>query len=195
MFSKTNVRSIDLKMVQGLDNQNVIYGMQMEKVKQHLADRYYTYYAYDHRTMSYLMVVWSKYGAKASGCISFDKNLKARTIHLSIGHSLERWFSPDWTYILPESLYRRLTERDVQHLDQWELQTALDEIYARRGMRFLDDYTAAHFIQQSWYEGVIDEDAFTDDMLSDVERYNITFLERHMGPLFFITQRPGCKGL
>ena len=87
-----------------------------------------------------------------------------------------------------------MDEKDIQHLDQWEVQTALDEIYARRGMRFLDDYTAAYFIQQSWYEGVIDEDAFTDDMLSDVERYNITFLERHMGPLFFITQRSGCEG-
>ena len=61
----------------------------------------------------------------------------------------------------------------------------LDEIYARKGMCFLDDYTAAYFIQQSWYEGVIDEDAFNDDILSDVEWYNVAFLGRYMEPLFF----------
>lgn len=194
MFSKTNVRGMDIKTVQRPLSQDYIYGMQMDEVRQYLADRYHIYHAYDHRTMSYLMIFWSKSGPKASGRISFDHVLKARAVHFSIGHNLERWFSPDWIYILPESLYRRLTERDIQHLDQWELQTALDEIYARRGMRFLDDYTAAYFIQQSWYEGTIDEDAFTDQMLSDIERYNITFLERHMGPLFFIAQRPGCKG-
>lgn len=194
MFSKTNVRGMDIKTVQRPLSQDAIYGMQMDEVRQYLADRYHIYYAYDHRTMSYLMIFWSKSGPKVSGRISFDHGLKARAVHFSIGHNLEQWFSPDWIYILPESLYRRLDEKDIQHLDQWELQTALDEIYARRGMRFLDDYTAAYFIQQSWYEGVIDEDVFNNDMLSDAERYNITFLERHMGPLFFIAQRPGCKG-
>ena len=194
MLSKTNMRGMDLKTVQRPLSQDAIYGMQMDEVVKHLADRYHIYHAYDHRTMSYLMIFWSKSGPKVSGSISFDHGLKAKAVHFSIGHDLERWFSPDWIYILPESLYRRLTEKDIQHLDQWEVQTALDEIYARRGMRFLDDYTAAYFIQHSWYEGVIDEDAFTDDMLSDVERYNITFLERHMGPLFFIAQRPGCEG-
>lgn len=195
MFTKTNMDSMGLNADPRWYLHGVMYGMHLNVVLQRLTDRYYTYHAYDYYTMSYLMVFWSRSGPKASGSISFDKDLKTIAIHFSTGHGLERWFSPDWTYILPESLYRRLIEKDIQHLDQWELQTALDEIYARRGMRFLDDYTAAHFIQQSWYEGVIDEDAFTDDMLSDVERYNITFLERHMGPLFFITQRPGCKGL
>lgn len=185
MLLKTNMRGMDIKTVQRPLPQDTLYGMQMDEVRQYLADRYHTYHAYDHHTISYLMIFWSKSGPKSSGCISFDHSLKARTVHFSIGHNLERWFSPDWIYILPESLYRRLDEKDIQHFDQWELQTALDEIYARRGMRFLDDYTAAYFIQQSWYEGMIDEDAFTDQMLSDVERYNIAFLERHMEPLFF----------
>ena len=186
MFFKINVKGMELKTIQRLVHQHAIYGMQIDKVRQRLTDRYHIYHAYDHRTISYLMIFWSKSGPKVSGCISFDKDLKARAIHFSMGHSLERWFAPDWTYILPESLYRRLTEKDIQHLDQWGLQTALDEIYARRGMRFLDDYTAAYFIQQSWYESMIDEDAFDDDMLSDVERYNVVFLERYMEPLFFI---------
>lgn len=186
MFFKTNMRGIDLKTVQISVSQNTLCGMQMDEVRQHLVDRYHTYHAYDYHTMSYLMIFWSKSGQKVSGSVSFDHNLKAKTIHFSMGHNLERWFPLDWSYILPESLYRRLTKRDIQYLDTWELQTALDEIYARRGMRFLDDYTAAYFIQQSWYEGMIDEDAFDDDMLSDVERYNIAFLERHMELLFFI---------
>lgn len=177
---------MDFKTVQRLDPQDSIYGMQMDKARQRLSDRYHTYHAYDYHTMSYLMIFWSKSGPKVSGSILFDHDLKTKTIHFSMGHNLKRWFPPDWSYILPESLYRRLTKKDVQHLDPWELQTALDEIYARRGMRFLDDYTAAYFIQQSWYEGMIDEDAFDDDMLSDIERYNIAFLERHMEPLFFI---------
>lgn len=186
MFLKINMRGMDFKTVQRLDSQDSIYGMQMDKVRQHLADRYHTYHAYDYHTMLYLMIFWSKSGPKVSGSVSFEHDLKARDIRFSMGHNLERWFPPDWSYILPESLYRRLTKRDIQHLDPWELQTALDEIYARRGVRFLDDYTAAYFIQQSWYEGMIDEDAFDDDMLSDIERYNIAFLKRHMEPLFFI---------
>ena len=143
MFFKINVKGMELKTIQRLVHQHAIYGMQIDKVRQCLTDRYHIYHAYDHRTISYLMIFWSKSGPKVSGCISFDKDLKARAIHFSMGHSLERWFAPEWTYILPESRYRRLTE------------------------------------------SMIDEDAFDDDMLSDVERYNVVFLERYMEPLFF----------
>lgn len=125
MFSKTNVRSTDLKTVQILDHQDAIYGMQLDEVGQRLADKYHTYYAYDYRTMSYLMIFWSNFGAKVSGSVSFDKDRKARDIHFSMGHGLEKWFPPDWIYILPESLYRKLTETDIRHLDQWGLQTAI----------------------------------------------------------------------
>lgn len=180
MFIKANMRDIDLEIIQRLIPKDSIYGMHID------ADRYHIYHVCDHSTMSDLMIFWSKSGLEVSGSVSFEQGLKAKTIHFSIGHSLEQWSPLDWYHILPESLYRRLTEKDIQHLEPLELQAALNEIYARRGMRFLDDHTSEYFIQQSWYEDVIDEDAFNEDMLSDVERYNIAFLERHMEPLFFI---------
>lgn len=180
------MRNKSFKTFQRLIPQDIMYGMQMDRVRQCLTDEYHIYHAYDHQTMSYLMIFWSRSGPKISGVISFDKDLKVKSMHSSMGHDLEQWFSPDWAYILPESLYRKLTKRDIRHLDPWELQIALDEIYARRGMRFLDDHKEAYFIQQSWYGGMIDEDLFNDDMLSDVERYNVSFLERHMRPFFFV---------
>lgn len=49
----------------------------------------------------------------------------------------------------------RPSSHGVMHT--WELRNALDEIYTRKGMRFLENYTAAYFIQHSWYGGVIDK--------------------------------------
>lgn len=151
MFIKANMRDIDLEIIQRLIPKDSIYGMHID------ADRYHIYHVCDHSTMSDLMIFWSKSGLEVSGSVSFEQGLKAKTIHFSIGHSLEQWSPLDWYHILPESLYRRLTEKDIQHLEPLELQAALNEIYARRGMRFLDDHTSEYFIQQSWYEDVIDE--------------------------------------
>lgn len=126
------------------------------------------------------MVFWSQSGLKIGGDMTFDRQKKVDALYISVDYDPSQAIVSTWRHMLSESLYRRLTERDIWYLDPWELQTALDEIYARRGMRFLDDYKASYFIQQTWYEGTIDEGAFTDDMLSDVEWYNVGFLQHQV---------------
>lgn len=160
------------------DSLGIPHGMDMDEAIRLLSGRYYLYHAYDDRTRAYLMVFWPKPGGTVSGYIAFDRCQKVSSIHIQTGHGVESMFPPTWVFMLPASLYRRLTKKDVCHLDPWELGIALEEIYARRGMRSLEDHTHAYFIQQSWYEGVIDEDKFTDDMLSDIERYNAEFLRK-----------------
>ena len=112
--------------------------------------------------------------------MTFDRQKKVDALYISVDYDPSQMITLAWRHMLPESLYRRLTKKDIWYLDPWELETALDEIYARRGMRFLDDYKASYFIQQPWYEGVIDEDIFIDDILSDVERYNVGFLQEQI---------------
>ena len=89
MFAKTNMDCMEFNADPRTNLHGVMYGMHLNGVIQHLTDRYHTYSAYDHHTMSYLMVSWSQSGPKDSGSISFDKNLKTRVIHFSMDHDLE----------------------------------------------------------------------------------------------------------
>lgn len=157
------------------------YGMDLGDAERCLSDGYGCYHAYDYRTGGHRMVFWSQTGLKIGGDMTFDRQKKVDALYISVDYDPSQAIVSTWWHMLSESLYRRLTERDIWYLDPWELQTALDEIYARRGMRFLDDYKASYFIQQPWYEGTVDEEAFTDDMLSDVEWYNVGFLQDQIG--------------
>ena len=44
-------------------------------------------------------------------------------------------------------------------------------------MKFSDLNAVEYFTQKPWYEGKIDEDKFDKDKLSDIEKYNIKFLQ------------------
>lgn len=156
------------------------HGTDLGDAERCLFDGYGCYHAYDYRIRAHRMVFWSQSGLKIGGDMTFDRQKKVDALYISVDYDPSQAIVSTWRHMLSESLYRRLTERDIWYLDPWELQTALDEIYARRGMRFLDDYKASYFIQQTWYEGTIDEGAFTDDMLSDVEWYNVGFLQHQV---------------
>lgn len=155
------------------------YGTDLGNAERCFSDGYGCYHAYDY-TGTYRMVFWSQSGLKVGGAMTFDRQKKVDALYISVDYDPSQMITLAWRHMLPESLYRRLTKKDIWYLNPWELETALDEIYARRGMRFLDDYKASYFIQQPWYEGVIDEDIFIDDILSDVERYNVGFLQEQI---------------
>ncbi len=76
-------------------------------------------------------------------------------------------------YILPGSDREYIKSSDLKMLTDEELTLARNEIYARRGRIFKDADIRAYFMAQSWYEGTIDPDDFTEDMLSSLEKSNV----------------------
>ena len=85
----------------------------------------------------------------------------------------------DDDYILPDSGTRKLTNSDLEGLDANELELARNEIYARAGRRFNTDYIQDYFDDKWWYVGTIEPEDFTEDMLNDVEKYNVNFIRNY----------------
>jgi hypothetical protein len=75
-------------------------------------------------------------------------------------------------YILPDSSTRLYTEDELSGYSDWELYIARNEIYARHGRRFKNSDLQTYFDSKSWYNGTIDPDDFSDDMLNETERKN-----------------------
>jgi hypothetical protein len=85
----------------------------------------------------------------------------------------------DDDYILPDSDTKKLTSSDLAGLDADELELARNEIYARAGRRFNTDYIQDYFDDKWWYVGTIEPEDFTEDMLNDVEKYNVNFIRNY----------------
>lgn len=82
-------------------------------------------------------------------------------------------------YILPYSSEEYLSEYDVENLSGEECRIARNEIYARHGRRFNDEQLQAYFDACSWYEGTIDPEDFSDDMLNEVEKANLEMIAEY----------------
>ena len=85
----------------------------------------------------------------------------------------------DEDYILPDSGTRKLTNSDLAGLDADELELARNEIYAREGRKFNTEYIQDYFDDKWWYVGTIAPEDFTEDMLNDVEKYNVNFIRNY----------------
>ena len=83
-------------------------------------------------------------------------------------------------YILPQSATKYLTEEDVAHLSMKGCCYARNEIYARHGRQFNASELKDYFTAQTWYEGTVSPDDFTDNysrsVFNDYEYQNATFL-------------------
>lgn len=79
-------------------------------------------------------------------------------------------------YILPQSSARLLTESDLSGLSLQEVNYAKNEIYARHGRMFNSRELQDYFNSQSWYSGTVSPEAFSESVLSDVEKQNAQFL-------------------
>lgn len=88
-------------------------------------------------------------------------------------------YCDDDDYILPDSGTRKLTNSDLAGLDADELELARNEIYARAGRRFNTEYIQDYFDDKWWYVGTIEPEDFTEDMLNDVEKYNVNFIRNY----------------
>lgn len=78
----------------------------------------------------------------------------------------------DADYVLPDSSTRLLSSAELQDMSNFELFVARNEIFARHGRTFQKQELKDHFGSKGWYHGTVSPEAFTDSMLSDVERKN-----------------------
>lgn len=83
----------------------------------------------------------------------------------------------DGSYVLADSSTRAYTAGELDHLSDWELYLARNEIYARHGRRFNNEDLQRYFDSQPWYTPLYspeDFDARSGSILNGVERENAT---------------------
>ena len=66
----------------------------------------------------------------------------------------------DSSYILADSDKRTYSREELSRLDDYSLQMAINELYARHGRRFKTAEIQEYFDGKSWYDGTISPEAF-----------------------------------
>lgn len=66
----------------------------------------------------------------------------------------------DSSYILADSNSRLYSREELERMDNYTLQMAINEIYARHGRKFKTDSIREYFEGKSWYSGTIEPEAF-----------------------------------
>ena len=80
-------------------------------------------------------------------------------------------------YIIPYSDTRYLSQQDLIGMNKGTLRAARNEIYARYGRKFKAKDLQDYFNSKSWYHPTIESDQFTDNMLSETEKYNANLIK------------------
>lgn len=80
-------------------------------------------------------------------------------------------------YIIADSDTRLLTMSDIKNLSLQQVNYAKNEIYARKGRQFQSPELQDYFNSKSWYKGTIAPGAFSESLLSDVEKKNVELLK------------------
>ena len=81
--------------------------------------------------------------------------------------------------IFADSSTRYLTDSEAASLSQADIQTAINEIFARHGYIFETAEIYAHFQQYDWYQPTVSKDSFNTAVFSDIERSNVELLSRY----------------
>lgn len=89
------------------------------------------------------------------------------------------WIENYYEYVFPNSDSQYLTENDFAGLTKEDCRIARNEIYARHGRTFSDEVLQAYFETCSWYNGWIAPETFDDNLLNDVERYNLEMIRSY----------------
>lgn len=79
-------------------------------------------------------------------------------------------------YIFPVSHMTPIEEMVLVDMSDNQLRLARNEIYARHGRQFTNEYLQNYFDSCSWYEGSISPEDFSEEMLSQVERDNLEII-------------------
>ncbi len=82
-------------------------------------------------------------------------------------------------YIIPDSGTKLLTNLDLAGFSAQMARVARNEIFARHGRKFKDASLQAYFDSCSWYQGTIEPDAFSNNLLSEIEQQNVKTIEAY----------------
>ena len=82
----------------------------------------------------------------------------------------------DAEYILPGSDRHLLAPEDYQELSDADLQTAINELFARHGYIFGVRSIAEYFESLSWYQATVPASQFDESVFSEVEKQNLDAL-------------------
>lgn len=96
------------------------------------------------------------------------------SVYMEVNTSMAQMFVND--FIIYDSDRRYVTSADLDRLSQEELRLARNEIYARRGRLFNDQYLQNYFNARSWYHGSIAPSAFQESVFNLYERANAYFI-------------------
>ena len=80
--------------------------------------------------------------------------------------------------VFPDSSSRLLTAEEVGRLSEQEVQTAINEIYARNGYMFHDTNIYNYFCQYDWYSPVTGSQEDAKRRMNSTENANIELLEK-----------------
>lgn len=101
-----------------------------------------------------------------------------------IAEGIERYLSGDYLeqgdYLISDSDSRILEDYEIAALSDNEKQMAINEIYARHGLKFQTQVIQEYFEKQGWYTGSIEPGNFDDKLLNEFERTNIEKLAATM---------------
>lgn len=75
-------------------------------------------------------------------------------------------------YVLPESNSRYLDMSELEGLTAEECRLARNELYARHGRKFDDEFLRTYFEAKEWYEGITDAADFDESVLNEYEMAN-----------------------
>ncbi len=79
-------------------------------------------------------------------------------------------------FIIYDSDSRYITVADLEQLSPEQLRLARNEIYARRGRKFIDSQLMNYFMSKEWYTPLYETDYFDESCLNDYERANAYFI-------------------
>ena len=90
-------------------------------------------------------------------------------------------------YIFPDSDKRPLTGGDLEEMEWEEITLGRNEIFARHGRMFNTPEIAEYFNSKSWYQGTIPADDFDAEVLSQIEKDNVKFLQEYENRYFGVS--------
>ena len=73
---------------------------------------------------------------------------------------------------MPNSSRKKLTRADLKGFSKKKLKLARNEIYARHGRLFTDEFLQDYFNSKDWYEGYIESEDFDESVLNEYEISN-----------------------
>lgn len=77
-------------------------------------------------------------------------------------------------YVFPNSNNSYLTEEEIEKLSTEEIQYAINEVYARHGLKFTKKSNQERFEKKKWYTGTVDDQ--DDITLNQYEKKNIDLM-------------------